>query len=104
LGEGVALQIIIKPGPKQFKKNALRVIEKLKKGKKFEEALKVESVAITLKDIQRAFNPQKENKNPGEPLVIDEEAIKAIEKKLSKPVFSVNVRLIVSAPSQFRAE
>ncbi|MCL5017515.1 MAG: type IV secretion system DNA-binding domain-containing protein [Patescibacteria group bacterium] len=104
LGEGVALQVLIKPGPKQFKKNALRVIEKLKKGKKFEDAIKVESVAITMKDIDRAFNPQKNKKESTEPLIVDEEAVKVIEKKLSKPIFSVNVRLIVSAPSQFRAE
>lgn len=107
LGEGVALQILIKPGPKSFKKNAMMVMEKLKKGKKIEEALKGEGVGITFKDIREAFNPKEKNPpagGPTEPLIIDEEAIKAVEKKLSKPVFSVNARLVVSAPSQFRAE
>jgi hypothetical protein len=106
LGEGAALQIMVKPAQSSFKKNALRVLDKLKKGKKFEEALKTESLGLTFKDIRHAlgFEAEKQKNQPEEKTIIDEEAIKAIEKKLSKPIFSVNARLIVSAPSQFRAE
>lgn len=104
LGEGAALQFMIKPASPVFKKNALRVLEKLKKGKKFEDAIKTESSFITFKDIKRAFNPEEEKKEENEKIVVDEDTIKAIEKKLAKQVFLVNVRLIVSAPSQFRAE
>ncbi len=105
LGEGASLQVMVKPALPSFKKNALRVLDKLKKGKKFEEALKVESPFITFKDLKQVITgPESEKKNQDEKIVIDEEAIKAIEKKLSKQVFSVNLRLVVSAPSQFRAE
>jgi len=105
LGEGVALQFMIKPAPSVFKKNSLRVLEKLKKGKPFEEAIKSESPFITFKDIKRALNPETEKKKEEtEKMVVDEDTIKAIEKKLSKQVFLANVRLVVSAPSQFRAE
>ena len=105
LGEGAALQFMIKPASSVFKKNSLRVLEKLKKGKKFDEAIKAESSFITFKDIKRALNPETEKKKEEtEKMVVDEDTIKAIEKKLSKQVFLVNVRLVVSAPSQSRAE
>jgi len=104
LGEGAALQFMIKPAPAAFKKNSLRVLEKLKKGKKFDEAIKVESPFITFKDIKQVVSPESKKDEQNEKIVIDEDSIKAIEKKLSKQVFLVNVRLVVSAPSQFRAE
>jgi len=105
LGEGAALQFMIKPASPAFKKNALRILEKLKKGKKFEDAIKTESSFITFGDVKRALNPEEEKKKEEvEKIVVDEDTIKAIEKKLAKQVFLVNVRLIVSAPSQFRAE
>ncbi len=104
LGEGAALQFMVKPAPPAFKKNSLRVLDKLKKGKKFEDAIKVESPFITFKDIKEAiFGPQ-DKKSQDEKVVIDEGSIKAIETKLSKQVFMVDARLIVSAPSQFRSE
>lgn len=103
-GEGAALQFMIKPASSLFKKNSLRILGKLKKGKKFEEAIKTESFFITFKNIKEAINPEDEKKDQNEKIVIDEDTIKAIEKKLSKQVFLVNVRLVVSAPSQFRAE
>ena len=104
LGEGAALQFMIKPAPAFFKKNSLRVLEKLKKGKKFEDAIKVESPFIGFKDIKRAINPEDEKKDENERVIVDDETVKSIEKKLSKQVFLVNARLVVSAPSQFRAE
>lgn len=104
LGEGAALQFMIKPASTVFKKNSLRVLEKLKKGKKFEDAIKVETPFITFKDIKRVISPEDEKKDQNEKIIVDDDTIKAIEKKLSKQVFLVNVRLVVSAPSQFRAE
>jgi len=104
LGEGASLQLMIKPALPTFKKNSLRVLEKLKKGKKFEDAIKVESPFITFKDIKDVIVGPQEKKNQEEKVVIDEETIRAIEKKLSKQVFLVDLRLVVSAPSQFRAE
>ena len=98
------MQFMIKPASSVFKKNSLRVLEKLKKGKKFEEAIKVETPFITFKDIKQVISPEDKNKDQNEKIIVDDDTIKAIEKKLSKQVFLVNVRLVVSAPSQFRAE
>ena len=34
--------------------------------------------------------------------MIDEEAIKSLEQKISKPLFSVNVRVCASSPTPYR--
>jgi len=53
IGEGVAMQVLVKPAPDSAKKEILQVINNLKKGNKLDEALK--GVGIGLKDIQEAL-------------------------------------------------
>ncbi|MDD5547449.1 MAG: DUF87 domain-containing protein [Candidatus Pacebacteria bacterium] len=103
VGEGAAIQILVKPAPPDFKKRAVSVLRKLKKGEKFEDSLK-DSKKFTLKDIGSALSGKKKDQSGAAKPVLEEEIIKVIDKKLAKPVFSVNVRLAVSAPSPFRAE
>jgi hypothetical protein len=100
VGEGAAMQVLVKLAPKQFKKAQTSFLYQLKKGAKLEEALRV-SKMITFKDIKEALKGKAEIQ---ESKPLDEESIKAVEKKLAKQIFSVNIRLVVSAPSQFRAE
>lgn len=99
-GEGLAYQVIVKPlGGKESKK-IKKVIEKLKEGKRFEEA-------ISRDLLQEIFTPKEkkeekeleERKRP-----IDEHLIKNIEAKMLKPFFEVNIRLLMSAPNVFDAE
>ncbi|TSD02581.1 MAG: hypothetical protein Athens071426_455, partial [Parcubacteria group bacterium Athens0714_26] len=101
VGEGAAMQILIKPASISFKKNLEGVIHRLKKGEKIEKILAGNSISIN--DIQSALSDNKEKSDADKPF-LDEELIKAIEKKLAKPLFSVNARLVASAPSSFRAE
>src|SRR3989344_5658853 len=103
IGEGAAIQVLVKPAPKLFKKSAESFIYQLKKGAKLEDVLKGNKM-ITLKDVSAALKGKKpDEQQPAKP-VLDEEAIKALEKKLAKQVFAVNVRLIVSAQNQPKAE
>jgi len=92
VGEGLAFQIIAKPAPSSIKTNISNLIKKLKRGASLEKALKGELPPLIEK---------KEEKK--EVLVVDEEAVKMFEKRLSKPLFSVNVRLLASAPTPLRA-
>ncbi|MBU6141625.1 type IV secretion system DNA-binding domain-containing protein [Patescibacteria group bacterium] len=105
LGEGAAIQVLIKPAPVSLKRSITQLIYQLKKGKKLEEALHT-SKMITFGDIQKALAGNKkaeEEKQSAHP-VLEEETIKALEKKVAKQLFAVNVRLIVSAPNQMRAD
>lgn len=107
VGEGISLQVLIKPAPSSFKKSFSGVLRSLKKGEKFEDAIKTVSPLIGFGDVMSALNPEtpeEKAKKAEEKMVIDEDTIKAVEKKLSKPLFSVDVRIVVSTPSQARSE
>ncbi len=98
VGEGAAIQILAKPAPKSAKKSILRIVNQLKKGKKFEEI--VGGLSIRLKDIKEAIAPKEEK----EEKIIDEDAVKSLETKVLKPLLSINLRILVSAPSQYQAD
>ena len=101
VGEGAGLQILAKPAPSSAKKTISSMITELKKGMKLDDVLK--GATVKLKDIKQALQPEKEKKEKEEK-IIDEEAIKALEAKISKPLLAVNARILVSAPSQFQAD
>lgn len=102
IGEGAAIQIIGKPAISQARKNTHQMISNLKKGAKAEDVFK--GATITFKDIKKAVAIPDKNKKEKEEKIIDEEAIKILEKKITKPLLSVNIRILASAPVEFETE
>lgn len=98
IGEGAAIQLLIKPAPASAKKSILQIIDNLKKGMKLDDILKVG--ALKFKDIKKAINPEKEKLEK----IVDDESIKALELKISKPLLSVNLRVLVSGASQYQTD
>ncbi|MEK7110499.1 MAG: hypothetical protein AAB867_01450, partial [Patescibacteria group bacterium] len=103
IGEGAALQIIVRPAPKA-KKTIMKYLESLRKGESLEKVLGGGSFDWGI--VGKALHPDtkeeaKEKKMEREPA--DEDAIKALTAKVAKPLFAVNVRLIASAPTPFQA-
>ncbi len=96
VGEGLALQIIVRPASTGFKKTISGFIYRLKKGEKLADFFKSE--------LKKIFSLAKKEK-PDEPkqIIVDEESVKALEQKVLKPLFLVNVRLVASAPTPYRA-
>lgn len=101
IGEGAALQIILKPAPKEAKKKIYGYISALKKGEPIKKVFQ-HDFPFSFSEISNALNPSKEEEEKKE-RIIDEEAVKALQSKISKPLFSVNVRIVASAASQFQA-
>lgn len=101
IGEGAAIQILCKSAGSETKKSVSHMIEKLKKGVRFDDVLK--EPGIKFKDIQKALNPEQAQKEKAEKIV-DTEAIKILESKITKPLLSVNLRVVVSAASQYQAD
>lgn len=106
VGQGAAMQVVIRAADKDVKKRLRGYIELLRKG---EPAGKVFGRESPLKfgDLAGVFNPEKkekEEKEKKERPVIDEAAAKSLEAKMSKPLFSVNVRLLASASTPLEAE
>ncbi len=99
VGEGCAIQYVIRSA-EQEKRSIRTAISNLKKGKSLKEVFPGSD--STWSAIERAIAPGAPKKE-GEK-IIDEEAVRALEAKLAKPLFRVNVRVVASAPSQFQAE
>ncbi len=100
VGEGAALQIVVKSAP-QYKKHIFSAFRALKKGWKMSDILS-HPLSIPLSDFAEALRG-KAKEEPKEK-IIDELAIKAVEMKSAKPLFEVNIRLIASGPSQLQAD
>ena len=100
-GEGVALQILIRPSHASSQKTlATKIAREMQAGYQLKEA------------IQRAKHPPKPQKpDPGKPSELikvitptDDEIIKGLTTKSGKQNFDVNVRLVTSAPTIERAQ
>jgi hypothetical protein len=101
IGEGAALQLVIRPAFKDSKKVIQRYIEFLKKGETLEKVLG-KGFPVSASDVADVFNPKtKEEKK--EDRVVDDEAIKALQMKAAKQLFDVNIRIVASAGSPFQA-
>ncbi|MEI6494984.1 MAG: type IV secretory system conjugative DNA transfer family protein, partial [bacterium] len=101
LDEGGSIQVVVNPvGADTNKKSVLSAIDELKKGKKLKD-VKNNSIFQT-KDFQDIVfsgeNGEQKEK------VVDDEAIKALQAKLARPLFKVNVRLVASARSKADSE
>jgi len=98
--EGGALQIILRPAPKNWNTLAIKTAELMSKGKSFESAL---SSGHSTKEI---FEPPKKEEKDYQAAIspMNQEIINALKEKASKPAFEVNVRVLTSAETQERSD
>lgn len=103
-GEGAAIQILVRPAPKNYVKSVYSALESLKKGGKLATVLKAGSLNVKDigKELGKAFGSNDKKKD--EIKFNDDEAIKVVQSKISKPIFSVNVRVVASAADEDRAD
>lgn len=90
--EGMAIQLMIQPAPNHAKKNVDNIINKIKKGLSLSDALKGKSPKVGGK-----------KGTPEVSKTVDDEAIKILSTKTTKPLFAVNLRLVATAGNQERA-
>lgn len=102
LGEGGAIQFVILPADKKEKKRISSMIQSLKKGEKI--GFTPSDLSISLGDIDQAVTKGFEQKKEMAEKYIDDTAVKALERKISKPLFKINVRIVASAPDQNLAD
>jgi hypothetical protein len=111
-GEGAAIQIAFRPTLSSWQKQSHEIAKEMQRGKSFYQARSavggnaLSKIIKSLKRGSKSFQKKEqelENKNsaitPGQ-----EEVIRAIDNKASKAGYDVNVRLLVSADSQERAD
>ena len=114
IGEGASLQIVIGPAESSYGNKIKKTAEEIRKGKKLFEAMKKAGIVGTgvfsfIGDLifpDTSFkkdNPEKEKKEEKEKMV-NENLAKMIEEKASRPLMSVNLRILVSADSQEKSD
>ena len=108
--EGAAIQVLIRPTTtKKVKKIGLKTSENLQKGMKLETALSKARQGIFGEVFETLITPprkEKEERFTPQPEVtpVQKEIISAISKKVSQPLFDVNLRLLSSAQDESRAQ
>ncbi len=101
-GDGAAIQLVLQPAEESAKKNVAHKIERLKKGEKLKAVLN--DAFLSWDDIKKLIFTKSPAAEKEESKVIDDEAIKTLQLKISKPLFSVNVRLVAGSADPGRAE
>ena len=101
VGEGASLQIIVTSAGNGAKKSILQKIKALREGKSPGEVLG--KSAGMLSDLGKTVSPKMKGGN-GERMMVDEDIVAALAKKISKPLFNVNVRIVASAPNGAEAD
>lgn len=95
-GEGAAIQIMIRPSHRnELRSIAQSVAKEMQGGYDFKKAL------------SRTSHPsqkEKDEKNKVQPQVVDQELLKQILSKVSRPIFDTNINLVVSANTESRAD
>ncbi len=106
-GEGLALQILVKPAGEEFAKKYGKMLDDLRKGETLKRVIDKQSI---LKETFHTFGTmfssadevkKDEEKKKGQ---VDEIAMKFIQKKLESTIVETNIRVIASAETTSRAQ
>ena len=105
IGEGASLQLIVQAASSGYKKEIYHHIEELKKGVSLKKVFGHGIGSVRAADVVDVFNPKTKEQQAEDKSnrVVDDEAVKALQLKVSKPLFEVNLRLVASAASPFQA-
>ncbi len=109
-GEGIALQMLVRPASDVFAKRFGIMLEDLRKGETLKRVIeKQDLLKETLHMFGELFSASKtkeeldKEKEKGRS-VADESAMKLIQEKLSKTIIETNIRIVASANSIARAQ
>jgi hypothetical protein len=97
-GEGAALQILFRPVGSKIAKKVNKEAKEMQRGKKAGLASRMVDMALVKEEAQG----QDHNRLSLTPM--EEEAIKAVERKASKPIFEAQMRVVASGRTKSAAE
>lgn len=103
IGEGGAVQYVIRPNAKHAKQIRAAIVS-LKKGGKLSDVLKAGSFGLSAKDFHVAATKGLAPAMAEDEKIIDDAAIRALEAKIAKPLFDVDIRIVASAPTKVQAD
>ena len=101
-GEGASIQIVFRPSSFNWQKISKEAVKEMQKGKSLSQAMS----SKVIKEFEETIKAAKQQgSEAAQPTITSgqDEIIKSLEKKSSKVGFEVNIRLLVSAENQERA-
>lgn len=104
VGEGAALQILVRPAGSSLKKKAMALAKKVRGGKSFSEAAKDLNKGMGSMFVGAVMPAKKDSKDAIRPQGGDGGVPEALEGKASKGHLEVNIRIVASAKDQARAD
>jgi len=115
IGEGASLQIVIGAAESSYGKKIKKTAEEIRKGKKLFEALKKAGIVgagifsfigdLIFSDFSSKKDDDEKGKEKERKMeTVSEDLAKMIEEKASRPLMSVNLRILVSADSQEKSD
>lgn len=107
IGEGAALQFLVRPISQDWAKKSLEIVKEMQKGENFQSAKTKVSAWGKVSSVLFPKPKPKPGDLPPEPKPLTpmmQEVIKAIENKAYKIGFEANIRILSSAPSQSRTD
>lgn len=103
IGEGVALQILVRPAPESVKKSIFGMVSQLRRGDRLEDVLQGGSGAFT--DMKKIITGADASQDAAsQPRLVNEDAVKALESKIAKPLVFANIRIVASAINTLQVE
>jgi len=102
-GEGAAIQILIRPA-QPISSRAKKIIHQIQKGENHGGNSLIKDLGKDLLNAALGKELKDEKKHDHKLTPYQEEAIRAIEKKSSKPVFETSIRFIISSKNKSRRE
>ena len=104
VGEGAALQIILRPAGWQDRDKLEKAGRAVKKGESLSSTSSGDLLGSAFKTIDAVVSGPKDKKNEeAKPARINEEQVKLVDDKISRPLFRANVRLVSSAKEKEEA-
>jgi hypothetical protein len=95
VGEGMTLQVMMRKAPDSYKKTIISIINNLRKGERFSTIASKYSIGVN--DLVALLGPERVDEN--DRVVIDQDALRLLEEKISKPLIQINYRIVASSPS-----
>ncbi|QQR82328.1 TraM recognition domain-containing protein [Candidatus Campbellbacteria bacterium] len=110
VGEGAALQVLVRPAETNYTEKLRKALEKLSKGTPTKKALDLSSsfiddVGKEMKEVKKMFFPEKKKEDEDtKPKIIDEVAIEQVKQKMAHTIVEANIRLLASSTTQVRSD
>lgn len=104
-GGGAALQVVVKPETNAYLQNYKNIIGRIEEGMKPADSIAKSTLGgemmLGMKEMFKSSHKKDEEK---EEKKVDTEAVEVMKQKITYPIMSTNIRLVVSGKTKARAE